>query len=402
MQIMFLGFVFLTIIGLLTVKRPLWQAVLGGLVVTAVLFQISPGNIVNSVVSVVTKWSSLSVLVTFYLIAFLQKILEARGQIKLAQADLNGIFHNRRINAAGSSVFIGLMPSAAGILLCSEIIKDASDGYLEPKEQAFVASWFRHIPESILPTYAGVLLMLNLSGVEVSGFLAGMIVPAIVLALLGYVSSLRKIPKDPGTPKSENRGRDVLHLFQHLWSLLLLVVLILGFEMGVAQAALIVIVLALVVYRIRINELKYIWRAAFEKKLLMNTFMVMVLKNFISCTDVLDALAEALNALPLPGYLIFALMFFFIALISGSTAAIAMGAPLAFAAMPGSTALMVYLMCITHAAMQVSPTHVCLIAAADYFHVSLGELVRKTLPAALVFCVLMTVYYNLLVWMNIC
>ena len=57
---------------------------------------------------------------------------------------------------------------------------------------------------------------------------------------------------------------------------------------------------------------------------------------------------------------------------------------------------MVYLMCMTHAASQISPTHVCLVVAADYFHISLGDLIRKTLPVSLVFCVLMTVYYNIL------
>ncbi len=398
MRILFLAVVFLTIIVLLKVKRPLWQAVIGGLMVTAILYRIPLPAVAGGIWAVFAKWSSLSVLLTFYLIGFLQKILEAREQIKLAQDDLNGIFHNRRVNTAGSSVFIGLLPSAAAILLCGEIVKDATKGYLEPKEQAFVTSWFRHIPESILPTYAGVLLMLSLSGVEVFGFLTGMIIPAIVLGVLGYFPCLRKIPKDPGTPKSENRGKDVLHLFWHLWTFVLILVLILGFKIQVVWASLIVIAAALVVYRIRWEEFKPMIPAAFERKLLVNMFLVLVLKEFISYTGVLGELSQALETLPLPAYLILAILFFVVSLISGSTAAIAMGAPLAFAAMPGNAPLMVYLMCITHAAMQISPTHVCLIAAAEYFDVPLGELIRKTIPASLIFCVLMTLYYNLLVW----
>lgn len=38
---------------------------------------------------------------------------------------------------------------------------------------------------------------------------------------------------------------------------------------------------------------------------------------------------------------------------------------------------MVYLMCVAHAASQISPTHVCLVVASDYFHVTLGDLVKK-------------------------
>ena len=168
--------------------------------------------------------------------------------------------------------------------------------------------------------------------------------------------------------------------------------------MQIVWASLLTIAAALVVYRIRWEEFQPMIAAAFERKLIVNTFLVLVLKEFISYTGVLGELSQALESLPLPAYLIFAIMFFTVALISGSTAAIAMGAPLAFAAMPGSAPLMVYLMCITHAAMQVSPTHVCLIAAAEYFEVSLGELIRKTIPVSVTFCVLMTLYYNVLMW----
>ncbi len=136
--------------------------------------------------------------------------------------------------------------------------------------------------------------------------------------------------------------------------------------------------------------------SAFEKKMLGNMFLVLVLKEFIAYTGVLALLPEAMSSLPLPAYLIFAILFFVATIISGSTGAIAMGTPLAFAAIPGGAPFMVYLMCITHAASQLSPTHICLVVASDYFHVSLGDLIRKTLPLSLIFCVIMTIYYQIL------
>lgn len=107
MEITFLGVVFAVIIVLLAIGRPLYQAIAGGMVVTAVLFHIPVTIIGTKIVSVITNWSSLSVLLSLYLITFLQKILESRSQIRLAQQDLNGIFHNRRINTAGAAFFIG-------------------------------------------------------------------------------------------------------------------------------------------------------------------------------------------------------------------------------------------------------------------------------------------------------
>ncbi|MBR2928658.1 MAG: DUF401 family protein [Oscillospiraceae bacterium] len=133
---------------------------------------------------------------------------DEREQIRLAQADLDGLFHNRRVNAAVAPMFIGLMPSAGAMLLCGEIVREATDSYLERKDQAVLTSWFRHIPESTLPTYAGVLLMAQLSKVPMGEYLLGMIVPNITMIALGWFFFLRKLPKDPGTPPSSKRVRD--------------------------------------------------------------------------------------------------------------------------------------------------------------------------------------------------
>lgn len=391
-----LALIFLVIILLLTLKRPLWQALLGGLAATALFYRIPPLQMARLAGNVVTVWSSLQVLLSLYLITFLQRILEARSQIRLAQEDLNGLFHNRRVNVIGACLFIGLLPSAASMLLCAELVRNATDGYLEPREQALVSSWFRHIPESCLPTYTSVLLMLSLSGVETGKFIAGMIVPVFILGALGYFTYLRRIPTAVDTPKSTNRWADLGHLLGHLWSLILILVLILGFHFQVVTAVLVSIVLCFFVYRVTMEEFKTFVCSAFEKKMLGNTFLVLVLKEFLVFTGVLSQLPEALAKLPLPAYLIFGLLFFLATVISGSAAAIAMGTPLAFAAIPGGVPLMIYLICMSHAASQLSPTHICLVVASDYFHITLGELVRKTLPLSAAFCVLIAIYYQVL------
>ena len=152
MELLYLLVVFLVIVGLLALRRPLYQAMLGGLLATGIFYRLSPMTMLEATGRVFTQWSSLQVLVSLYLITFLQRMLEARQMIKQAQQDLNGIFHNRRVHAGGAPAFIGLLPSAAAMILCADIVKDATDGYLNPKEQAFVTSWMRHIPESSLPT----------------------------------------------------------------------------------------------------------------------------------------------------------------------------------------------------------------------------------------------------------
>lgn len=70
MKVIFLAIVFATIIGLLVIRRPLYQAILGGLLLTIIFYKIPLLEAGGHVISVVTTWSSLSVLIAFYLISF--------------------------------------------------------------------------------------------------------------------------------------------------------------------------------------------------------------------------------------------------------------------------------------------------------------------------------------------
>jgi len=396
-RILFLCLIFLVIILLLAIRRPLYQAITGGLIATVLLYRIPLTAAAVQTSKVFTNWSSFSVILALYCITYLQRMLESRKQIKLAQQDLNGIFHNRRINAAGASLFIGLLPSAAAMILCGDIVKDATEGYLKPREQAFVTSWFRHIPESSLPTYTGVLLMASLSGLPLGKFMVGMIIPVIALFVIGYYPYLSRIPKDPGTPPSQNRFKDAINLLKHLWTLLAILVLILGFKLKVVESVALVIAVGAFVYKFKLSELIPMFKSAFELKLLLNTTLVLVLKEFIAYTGVLEELPKALAVLPIPTYLVFALLFFAGTLVSGTSGIIALGTPLAFAAMDGGIPLMVLLMCMTHAASQVSPIHVCLVIASEYFNVTLSDLIKETLPRTLLFCLVMIAYYNLMI-----
>ncbi len=398
MEIVFLAVVFGIIILLLALKRPLWQAILGGLVVTLVLYRIPFSDALVQVSKVFTNWSSLQVLVSLYLITYLQRMLEARNQIGMAADDLNGLFYNRRITAMGSALFIGLLPSAAAMLLCAGIIQKASDGYLSKEEQAFVTTWVRHVPESSLPTYSSILLLCSLSGVALRDFIPRMLPPFVVLLLIPYFLYIRRIPKKPDTLPSQNRRQDAVNLIKHLWSLLAILVLILVGKLDVVASVAIVIVLCIFVYRFSMKDVAHMVVTAFEKKLILNTFLVLVLKEFISYTGVLTLLPQAMSHLPIPTYLAFALMAFLACVISGASGSVALVVPLAMAAMPqGGVALAVLLAGMVHGASQVSPTHVCLVVCSEYYKVQLGKLIRRTVPATLLFAVFMVLYYNLLV-----
>ncbi len=72
------------------------------------------------------------------------------------------------------------------------------------------------------------------------------------------------------------------------------------FHVEVVSAVLISILLSVVIYKVKAKELRKLVVSAFEKKMLGNMFLVLVLKEFIAYTGVLTLLPEAMSSLPLP------------------------------------------------------------------------------------------------------
>lgn len=401
LHVLKLAVIFVVIIAVLWMKKPLYLAITSGIVVTVLLYQIGVTDIFDILLKAVTNWGNISIILVLYCITFLQRMLEKRKQIMYAYQDLDSIFHNRRINATISCLFIGLLPSAAAMILCGDIVKEATDGYLDPKEQAFITSWFRHIPESTLPTYTSVLLMSGIAGVPVANYMLAMIIPMVMLFLLAYIPYIRKVPKqaegDVKVEKTKFEPKKLLSLFKHLWTLFAIIFLILVFNMSVLTSILIITVLGLLVYKFKWNEIQPMFVDAIEVKLLLNTALVLILKEFISFTGILKALPIFFSTMPIPMYLIFVLLFFVGTLISGTNGIIALGAPIAFATVPNAgLPLMVLLMSVSHVANLIAPTHVCLVVATEYFKVTLGDLIKKTLPIVAIFLPLIIGYYQIL------
>lgn len=385
---------------ILLLKKPLYMAILAGVATVILLCGIGPATALGLAARGITGKETIVVVAVLYLITYLQRLLEMRGQLQQAQQDLNGIFGNRRINAALASVFIGLLPSAAAVNICADIVDDACGRDLDRDEKTFVASYYRHIPESFLPTYPSVLLMAELGGVPLSGFVGGMLPLVAVLYGLGYVFYLRKVPKATGEAAAYGKRESLKHLFQHLWSLFLIVALILAFNLQIYLAVLGVIVLSVFVYKFKWSELRPVFKSAVEKQMLLNSVLVMVFREFIQYSHTVEALPGALGFLPVPQYMIFALIFFIGALMIGNNAIVAMTATMAFASIPGAgVPLAILLISFTYAAMQISPTHYCLFIAIDHFQSDYSALVKKTVLPVLLFCAAAVVYYNVLIRM---
>lgn len=390
--------VFLVIVLLLKLRRPLYLAILGGSLAASLLYGLGIIPTLKITALSLTSWDTLSLLYIFYSITFLQRMLEKRGDLLETEHALNALFNNRRVNASVAPMFIGLLPSAGAIPICGSIVNSNCGKDLSVEMKTVVTSYFRHIPESFVPTYASILIGVELSGVPMGSFIAGMLPLVAALIGIGYFFLLRKLPPETGQAKTENRAAEVVRLAKSLWSLALIVVMVVFFSVPVYVATTVSILLSVMVNRFTWADLRPMFATAFESRLLLNTALIMVFKDIITHTGVIGVLPGLFAQLPIPAFLIFFLIFFFGTLVSGQQAITVICVPLAFSAFPDAgMPLLVLLLSSGYIAMQISPTHICLAVVTEYFKTHMGDLVKVTMPMVLTFCPLVIGYYLLLV-----
>lgn len=90
-------------------------------------------------------------------------MLEKRGSLNLDQESLNHLFNNRRVTASLAPLFLGLLPSASIVVICGQIVDRTVGNDLTTEEKAFITTFYRHIPESFLPTSASVMIGITLT-----------------------------------------------------------------------------------------------------------------------------------------------------------------------------------------------------------------------------------------------
>ncbi len=392
-----LAVLFLAIIVFLKFKIPLSGAIGIGAVLTVLLYRIHLLDALMITGKSMISESTIMVILNCYLITFLQRMMELRGHLDLAQRSLSRLFNSRRVNASIAPVFIGLLPSPGAIFIAGSMVDAACEDYISKEDKTFVASYFRHIPESFLPTYSSIILACQLTGVQMGAFVLGMVPMVACLMLLGYLFYLRKVPKDTGEKPSSDKLADLQSLTRSLWTIAVIIFLIIVFNVPVYAATIGVIIIYFFTSRFTWKEIKPFFLSALEARIVINTFVVMIFKDLLTHTNVITNLPTLFESLPIPSFLVFGLIFFVGSIVAGSTAIITLCLPMAFAAIPGAgMPLMVFLMSCTYTAMQISPTHLCLTLACEHFKTDFGALVKRTLPVIGIFYVILTGYYLLL------
>ncbi len=395
--------VFGVIIGGVLLKRGLGESIIVAAVATIILFQIPLDEAARLVIHSIYEKETLLMVGNFILVTFIQRIMENKKLLERAELALARISGNRRLVCMVTPIVIGFLPSAGAVNICGKIVNDTVGDDLDVQERLFVTSYYRHISESFSPTYNAILLALTITGVSTGSFVLCMVPMVVVLLALGYLFYLKKIDKNYSSIEEEyNKVEEWKQLIFCFWPLFLCIIIVIIFNFSVIQVMPLVILLAILIYRLSVGEVIAYAKTSIEKRIIVNTVVLMMFKNLLTYTGVIETLPSVFESASVPAFVAYGLIMFFGTVVSGANAMIVLLIPLAFSTIPGAgTALVVFLMSISYIAMQVSPTHICLTIVTEYFQESWGNLVKKTLPIVAIFLVILHVYYMFLIQLGL-
>lgn len=357
-----------------------------------VLLAFWAGHTANSFITV--AWDRLSNRDNLFLMLIILLIIWLSGQMSETgiMNTLVDSFRSRASNRTSMALLpalVGLLPMPGGALFSAPLVNDCDpDGEMSPILKGRINYWFRHVWEYWWPLYAGVLLAVELSGLQIWHFVAGGLPITIFSIFGGWLFLLRKVEK-----KEKTKGGSF-----NLSSLVPVAIVIItyvgigtffpavrGFSKYLPIAA--GIILAILYLQVRNPLPGAVWKKIIlSKKTVSLAVLVAVIRIY-------GAFMEA----PLPnGNYIVELMRFeleyigipilpliiIIPFIAGFTTGIAIG--MVGASFPIivqlagsspstpvmlSTAILAY--AAGHVGQLVSPVHVCLIVTNEYFDTSL-------------------------------
>ena len=315
---------------------------------------------------------------------------------------------SHRISFAALPAVIGLLPMPGGAMFSAPMVDSADEGgQLPTLLKTQTNYWFRHVWEYWWPLYPGVILALDMTGLQIWQLILAQVPVSLLAITAGYLFLLRRIPRSGGEKPAESRtGKSFLALAAPIATVIAIYAVILIAFPAVKNISryipiMVGLFLSLIVLQI---QRKAPWRSWTEVLLSRRTLYMTVL---VAVIRIYGAMIEA----RLPGGMLLveqmrgelagvgvpeSLFILIIPLISGLAVGINVGTigasfPVVLSLLGPSPQLHVLLptVVLAYAAgfmgQMLSPVHVCLVVTNQYFKTSLlRSLNGLLLPVAVV------------------
>jgi len=383
--------VFLLILYALRKKASVGVTLFGAGLLTALLYRIPFSDIVNGYWTLISSQRFISLTAVICLITVLGSLLKELGFLQRLSETCHGFYGGRRTATGLLPPLVGLMPMPGGALLSAPLVDEIlTDAKYSAHFKCAVNYWFRHVVEHFMPIYPGMILTEAITGLP-AGKVALLQFPlAIFMIFIGYIFFLRKIDGSLVIKGKKHNGlfKTVMNILITLWPVATVLFLYAVFNVNMALAALVAVVLLIIVTRPPKESVLISLRKGLTYKLVFLVFGILSFQTMLDLSGSIGSIQQLSTHYNFPPEVIIILVCFTAGILTGMYAAyVALGYSLlaGFLFQPvivPSNILLAFLS--GYIGMILSPTHLCLIVTNEYFKSDLLKVLRLLFIPAII------------------
>ena len=377
-----LALILLAIIIALKRKMPVGITLLAMGPLTALIYQVPLGPLLESYWEVARSQQFYSLTALVVLITIMGNLLKALGFLDRLANACRGLYGGARTAVAVLPPLVGLMPMPGGSLLSAPLVNSVLSGpQYAPQFKCAAYYWFRHMVEMTWPLYAGIVLTSAMTGMSIASVSLLQMPFTLAMLGLGLIFFTRRIASEPSSEPS--LWRPIRGIALSIWPVMVAVLLYGILKVEMSLSALVALVLLIIVGR---PSKPVLWRAiktGLEIDLLALIFGVLTFQKTLDLSGGIQSISSLATAYHLPEELLIFAVCFTIGLLTGMVSAyIGLGYSLLSGLLYQPQVNPGYIMLASLSGfigMLVSPAHLCLILTNDYFGSDLLKVIRTLL-----------------------
>ncbi|MCR4962669.1 MAG: DUF401 family protein [Firmicutes bacterium] len=397
MELIKLAIVFVLILILLGLRKPLWLVMLGATFLLGALFAMPPMDFFYALFRSLSSWETWELVLILWFIMILEGLMSQHGYMQRMLQAMDDLFHSKKVDAVALPMLIGFLPSAGGALFSAPIVEESVAGSpLSQEAKSIINTHFRHVMETFFPTYPGLILAAQLAQVPLFSLMLLML-PLTVFIFCAGLIFVRKVKNLPTDKEKTPFLQGIKELFSSMWPFFLLIALIAVGQVETWLASLIAMLALLFFLHPPLKEIPDMIRRSTKWVMLLMVFTVLAFKDILYACGAVSNMPEIIANLPIPAYWVFSLTSLITAVITGmELPAISLAMPLAMAAMPEAAVLPLagLMVASAYVGAQITPMHLCITISAHHFKANVQKAILKSMPVYVAVYAVALLLYN--------
>ncbi len=404
---MFLGLsgIFIAILLIIFLTHRKWK--LGWAMLTASLI-VAIFNGFKPLFALEVFWGALTNTTTIFLALVITAItifgflLQETGYLEDTIKNLTRVVSDFRVLLMVIPALVAMLTIPGGAVFSAPMMDPlGKELNMRPATVSAANVFFRHLIYSIVPFYSSLILMAQLSQVDIFVFIRYNTPLLLVGGLFAYFYYFHNVPRTAGAGDGAGINlENIKALFISFFPFVIILVLGIGFKMYFPLAILISIIYIVILGNPAAQKTSspreraaMIW-PGIDWFMILAIMGIMVFKDFVQVSGALDALSVLLLDLGIPLLLLVVLFPLLTGLVTGNnTASVAISVPLFLPLLPAGALGEVYLAIMFVSSLmgyQVSPFHLCLVLSTEYFKAPLTQVIKEILvPSLMVIAIAM-------------